>query len=142
MADLKSLIRLRKYRVEERQKVLADLFREAEKIEGRKAALLAQKDAERKIAEEKQDYETHTAYTLFAERVRGEVELLDQAIAKLNVRIGIAQDAMREAFGELKKIEIIQERRDDDEVKAELKRESAVLDEIGVQRYARDEEKS
>ena len=140
MADLNPLIRLRKYRVEEKQKILADLFREAEKIEARKADLLAQKEHEQKIAEEKQDYETHTAFTLFAERVRGEVELLDQVLAKLDTRIAIAQEAMREAFGELKKIEIIQENRDEDAAKEVLKREGQVLDEVALEGFRRKEE--
>lgn len=140
MADLNPLIRLRKYRVEEKQKILADLFREAEKIEARKAQLLAQKDAEQRIAEEKQDYETHTAFVLFAERVRGEVELLDEALAKLDTRISIAQDAMREAFGELKKIEIIQENRDEEDAKAALKREGQVLDEVALNGFRRKDE--
>jgi flagellar export protein FliJ len=140
MADLNPLIRLRKYRVEEKQKVLADLFRQAEKIENRKSFLLKQRDEERDVAEEKNDYETLTAFALFAERVRREVEALDEAMAQLNVRIGIAQDAMREAFGELKKIEIIQENRDDAEDKKALKQEGQVLDEVAVERFRRKEE--
>jgi len=137
MADLNPLIRLRKYRVEEKQKVLADLFREAEALEGRKAGLLARKDQEQKIAEEKGDYETHSAFILFAERVRHEVESIDEAIAKLNVRIGIAQDAMREAFGELKKVEIIQRNRDEAEQHAENKKESQTLDEVAIEGHRR-----
>jgi flagellar export protein FliJ len=137
MANLNPLIRLRKYRVEEKQKILADLFRQAEKIESRKSFLLKQKDEEQDIAEEKNDYETLTAFALFAERVRGEIEGLNEEMAKLNVRIGIAQDAMREAFGELKKIEIIQKSRDDEEDKAELKREGQVLDEVALVGFTR-----
>ena len=72
MANLNPLIRLRKYRVEEKQKILADLFRQAEKIESRKSFLLKQKDDEQDIAEERNDYETLTAFALFAERVRAE----------------------------------------------------------------------
>ena len=137
MANLNPLIRLRKYRVEEKQKILADLFRQAEKIESRKSFLLKQRDDEQDIAEERNDYETLTAFALFAERVRGEIESLNDEMAKLNVRIGIAQDAMREAFGELKKIEIIQKNRDDEDDKAELKREGQVLDEVALEGFRR-----
>ena len=140
MANLNPLIRLRKYRVEEKQKILADLFRQAEKIESRKSFLLKQKDDEQDIAEERNDYETLTAFALFAERVRGEIESLNDEMAKLNVRIGIAQDAMREAFGELKKIEIIQKNRDDEDDKAELKREGQVLDEVALEGFRRKDE--
>ena len=137
MADLNPLIRLRKYRVEEKQKALADLFREAERFEAVINGLLQQEEHERKLAEEKGDYETLTAYTLFAERVRGQVEFLRLGLAKVNARVVVAQDAMREAFGELKKIEIIQENRDAEEEKAALQRENKTMDEIGLQGFIR-----
>lgn len=140
MANLQPLIRLRKYRVEEKQKILADLFREAERFEYAIEALRQQKIKEQAIAEEKNDYETTAAFMLFAERIRYQIELLEQGLAKVNTRIEIAQDAMREAFGDLKKIEIIQRNRDEEAAKAELKRESQALDEIGLQAFARKEE--
>lgn len=137
MADLNPLIRLRKYRVEEKQKALADLFREAERFEAVINGLLLQMEQERKLAEEKNDYETLTAYTLFAERVRGQVEFLKLGLAKVNARVVVAQDAMREAFGELKKIEIIQENRDAEADKAALQRDNKTMDEIGLQGFMR-----
>lgn len=140
MADLNPLIRLRKYRVEEKQKVLADLFREAERFEAAIAGLTMQQENERRIAEEKGDYETVTAYSLFAERVRGQIDFLKIGLNKVNGRIAVAQDAMREAFGELKKIEIIQENREDEEAKEELKREGKTLDEVGLQGFIRNQE--
>jgi flagellar export protein FliJ len=140
MADLTALIRLRKYKVEEKQKALADLFREAERFEAVIKGLQTQKDQERALAEEKNDYETLTAYTLFAERVKGQIEFLQLGLSKVNSRIVVAQDAMREAFGELKKIEIIQENREAEEAKAELQRDSKTMDEIGLQGFMRAKE--
>lgn len=140
MADLNPLIRLRKYRVEEKQKILADLFREAERFEMVIQGLLESEETERKLAEEKNDYETTTAYSLYAERIRGQVEFLKMGLEKVNSRIVVAQDAMREAFGELKKIEIIQENREAEEDKEELRRESKDMDEIGLQGFIRNKD--
>lgn len=140
MADLHSLIRLRKYRVEEKQKILADLFREAEKYEAAIDKLERQHDHEKAAAEASGDYETLTAYALFAERVRDQVAFLHQGLDAINARVAIAQEAMRDAFSELKKIEIIQENRDAEEEKEELRREGIVMDEIGLQGFARNKE--
>ena len=138
MADLHSLIRLRKYRVEEKQKILADLFREAEKYEAAIKNLEDQHDKEKALAEEKGDYETVTAYAMFAERVRQQVAFLHLGLDKINARVAVAQEAMRDAFSELKKIEIIQETRDEDELKKELKREGEVLDEVALEGFRRN----
>lgn len=137
MADLHSLIRLRQYRVEEKQKLLADLFREAERFEVNIRSLQQQSEKERKLAEQAGDFETLTAYTHYAGRVRDEIESLEAGLAKVNARVAVAQDAMREAFGELKKIEIIQKNRDLQALRDELKREGQVLDEVGIEGFRR-----
>jgi flagellar FliJ protein len=141
MADLDPLIRLRKYGVEEKQKILADLFRAAEALESRKADLLAQVAAERQLAEDRgAEFETLAAFTLYMGRVRQVVELIDAEIAKLDRRIEKAQEDMREAFGEMKKIEIIQHRREEAERAEENRREGKVLDEVGIEGFRRRED--
>lgn len=140
MADLNPLIRLRKYRVEEKQKALAELFREAERFEIVISNMLENLANERAMAEEKNDFETTTAFTLYAERVRDQVEFLRMGLEKINARIVVAQDSMREAFGELKKIEIIQENREAEEDKKALQREGKLMDEIGLQGFMRDKD--
>ena len=47
---------------------------------------------------------------------------------------------MRRAFAELKKIEITQERREDEEEKAINKKESAELDEIAIEGFRRKQD--
>lgn len=140
MADLDPLIRLRKYAVEEKQKLLADLFREAEALEGRKAALRDQMESERKLAEEKDEFETYSAYILFAERVRAEVSDIEDKLEILDAKIAKAQDAMRESFADMKKVEIIQRTRKEEERAAEERKDSLVLDEIGIEGFRRKEE--
>ena len=140
MANLKPLIRLRKFEVEEKQKILAALLREVEKLESKKTSILISIKAERKIAEDSDDYETQAAYRMYAERARKQVELLDAEIGKYDFLIKRAQDDMRDAFAEQKKIEIIQENRDAEEEAAIAAKDAATMDEIGLNGFVRRED--
>ncbi|MFA7275834.1 MAG: flagellar FliJ family protein [Pseudobdellovibrionaceae bacterium] len=140
MANLQPLIRLRKYRTEEKQKALAELFRQADLLEGRKRILLGDMERERKIAEESDQLDGFVAYLSYAARLKKEIEKIDVQIARMTARIEKAQDDIREAFSEQKKIEIIQRRRDEEEAQKEDKKESATLDEVGIETFRRREE--
>jgi len=136
MADLNPLIRVRKHAVEQKQKFLAELYRQAEELENQKKTLLDQLTEERK-ALETMSVEALTYFGHYSEAVKGRVADIDDAVGKLEVRIGIAQEDMREAFAELKKIEITQERREA-EAQAEIdKKEADELDEIALEGYRR-----
>jgi len=140
MANLKPLIKLRKFQVEEKQKILAALLREVEKIETKKRSILVSIKEERKIAEESDNYETQAAYRHYAEAARVQVKLLEAEIGKYDFLIKRAQDDMRDAFAEQKKIEIIQEQREAAEEAAETAKDNAVMDEIGLTGFSRKEE--
>ncbi len=140
MANLKPLIKLRKFQVEERQKILAALLREVEKFESKRRELLLSIKEERKIAEEKGDYDTLAAYRLYAEHSRTQVQLYDGEIHKFNFLIAKAQEDMREAFAEQKKIEIIQENREAEEEREENRRDGVIMDEVGAEGFRRKEE--
>lgn len=137
MANLKPLIRLRKYRVEEKQKVLAELFRQSELLEGRKRVLFADMEREEQLANESSSIDAMFAFVAYAARVHTEIEKLNMIMEKMEPRILKAQDEMREAFSEQKKAEIIQEQRQDDEKKEIAKKENTNLDEIGVEVFRR-----
>ena len=72
------------------------------------------------------------AYSKAVEKKR---EQIDAAITKLETRIVIAQDDMRQAYADLRRIEIVQEKRDRDAAQALAKKESHELDEIGITRF-------
>lgn len=140
MSDLKPLIRLRKYRVEEKQKVLAELFRQTELIEGRKKVLYDSLDREEKMAEESDSIDAMFAFVAYASRVHTELEKLNILIEKMEPRIQKAQEEMREAFSEQKKAEIIQDRREEQERLEIAKKEDTNLSEIGIEIYRRKQE--
>lgn len=139
MADLDPLIRVRRHAIEQKQKVLAGLFRKAEDLAAQKAALLDQLETERrKIGE--MGPEMAAFFGPYAESVKARVAGIDAEAEKLEVRIRVAQDDMREAFAELKQIEIVQERRNEEEKDEILRKEAAMLDEIGIEGFRRKDE--
>ncbi len=139
MADLKPLIKLRRFRVEEMQKALAELYREAESIESRKQTYLMALDHERSHIDHSNDVTEISLFHSYAERVKKVVADLDDELYIINGRIDVAREEMREAFGELKKIEMVQEQREQDEQDMADKKESDTLDEVGIQRTFRDD---
>lgn len=139
MADLDPLIRLRRHGVEEKQKVVAELYRQAEKIEDRKNELRDQLQAEREALEHNENLEAQAYYGRFAEVIRRNIDRLDFELRKMETRIQIAQEDMRAAFADLKRVEIVQRRRDEAEKDEEKSREARELDEIGLEVFRRQE---
>jgi flagellar export protein FliJ len=136
MADLQALIRVRRHAVEQKQKILAELYKQADELEGQKETMITTLAEERKKVDEMGGaalgYFGH-----YSEAVRGRVEDIDEAMKKLNNRINIAREDMRDAFAELKKVEITQERREAEEDKELKKKESDLLDEVALEGYRR-----
>lgn len=140
MADLDSLIRLRRHRVEEKQKILAEIFRHVEAIEYRKKELLSRLEKERKALDENLNIETRAYYGRFEGVIRGNIERMNAELKKLEVRVQIAQDEVREAFADMKRIEIVNDRRKEEEAREINKKESTELDEIGIEGFRRQDE--
>lgn len=136
MADLEALIRVRRHAVEQKQKFLAELYKQADELEGQKESMLTTLAEERKTVDE-MGVEALGYFGHYSEAVRGRVEDIDEAMKKLNRRIEIAREDMRDAFAELKKVEITQERREAEEDKELKKKESDILDEVALEGYRR-----
>lgn len=142
MADLKSLIRLRRFELEDKQRIIARLLAEVDRLLGTKENILRQGEIERDMAKAAGTVEAIGLYLVFDKRVRYTVQKLNQDLDKLEGRIAEAQDEMREAFGELKKIEITQDVRLAAR-KAELqRREMALFDDIALTIFRRQMEES
>ncbi|MBI1327348.1 MAG: hypothetical protein GC136_06855 [Alphaproteobacteria bacterium] len=135
MAELEPLIRLRKHRVDEKQKILSNLFRDYERLEEEKQKLETSLEKEYQIAQESGEPETVNYYMRYAKDVRERIENIEKGQKLLNTRIALAQDEVREAFSEMKKVEIIHERREEEERKEILKKEADIQDEQTLQRY-------
>jgi flagellar protein FliJ len=137
MADLNPLIRVRKHAVEQKQKFLAELYRQAEQLADQKQSMLRQLEEEREKLKNNNSVEMLKYFGVYTEAVKTRVKDIDEAVEKLNTRINIAREDMREAFAELKKIEITQERREAEEIAELEKRQAQLLDEMAIEGFRR-----
>lgn len=140
MADLESLIRLRRHKVEEKQKVLAEIFRHVEVIETRKKELLSRLEKERKALDDNLNIETREYYGRFEGVIRGDIERLDLELEKLEIRVQIAQEEVRAAFADKKRVEIIHKRRQEEEAQKVKDKETIELNDIGIEGFRRKED--
>jgi flagellar FliJ protein len=141
MANLKSLIRVRKHTVDQKQKALSDLYRKAEELSEEKNNLLNKLEEERSHLQE-MDVQMLSYFGPYSEAVKERVLAIDKAAKTLEARIEIARDDIRRAFTELKKVEITQERREEKEDAALNKKESQELDDIAIEGFRRKQEDS
>lgn len=140
MANLLSLIKLRKHTVDEKQKVLAELYRQIETIEQSKNTLLERLRVERAALDQSGILEMYAYFGRFSQNIQRMIERLNAEKAKLEIRIQIAQDDVREAFANVKRIEIVQKERDRVEKKNADDKETREMDDIGIEGFRRKEE--
>lgn len=135
-ADLNPLIRVQKHMLDQKQKFLAELYRQAEEYETQKSTMLKTLEDEREklngLGVEMLSY-----FGPYEKSVNDRVKEIDEALLTLNTRIDMAREDIRVAFAELKKIEITQENRDDEEQRSIDKKQSDELDEIGLEVFRR-----
>ncbi len=140
MADLSSLVRLKRHGVEEKQKILAEIYRQIELREERKKELLESLEKERAALDDLQDFVSSTDFGRFSSVIRKGVERMDGEIRTLETRLEIAQEEVRAAFTDLKRVEIVSRRRAEEELKEIQNKESQELDEIGIEGFRRNSE--
>ncbi len=139
MANLKSLIRFRKFEVDEKQRVLAALYEEAYKFEKRKSDILDTIQAETKIAKKMASFEVLKQLGLYVQGAKMKLSEMDKILERLNLRIELAQNDLRLSFSEMKKIEILHGRRMSEQRAKNEAREEAIMNEIGIMLYNRDD---
>src|SRR5262245_33546501 len=116
MKDLYTLIRLRKWEVDERQRALATLLRREE------AVLAAQRALAEEIAQEKafggraEVLETFT-FSAYLDRCEERRLEMENALDEVRKLIEEARDQLAEAYRRLKTFEVTQEQREDAEEK-------------------------
>jgi flagellar export protein FliJ len=132
MKSRETLIRLKKFQVD-------DMRRRVTQIEAMIADFLRMSDElERVIATEQEragiDDPTHFAYPTYAKAAIGRRENLLQSAAELEAQLDDARAQLADAFEELKKVELLDER---DQARGRIEedaREQADLDSIGLMR--------
>ncbi|HHY51345.1 MAG TPA: flagellar export protein FliJ [Alphaproteobacteria bacterium] len=130
-----SLIRLKKFQVDEKRRQVAQI-----------EAMIA--DFERMAAELDQQIEiehqktgisdvAHFAYSTFAKAAMQRRDNLLRSAADMKATLETAQDALAEAVEELKKVELLDQRENERGTAAENKAEQAAYDEIARLRHMR-----
>ena len=135
MKSRETLIRLKKFQVDERRRKVAQ-------IEGMIAEfdrMSADLDREILVEQERAGIHDpgHFAYPTYAKAAMTRRDNLKRSADELKGQLQDAQDALAEAFEELKKVELLDERDQLRERATENAREQAELDHIGALR-ARD----
>jgi len=131
---LNSLIRLHKWRVDEKRRHLGELLRLVEDLENRARRLEEELRNEQKIAGAA-PREAGYLYGQYAQAVIRRRGQIAQAIAETEKGIAAAREALNEAYRNLKKYEVAQAGRDTRETRERDHREQIVLDELGIQAY-------
>lgn len=138
MKGLDGLIRLHKWKLDEKRQVLAELERLAARL---RQELL---DLEREVADEqkvaKSSPEAMASYGQYANAVIARRNKLTQSQSEVEQRMRGALEEVTQAFRELKKYELVKARRDKTAMDQEKRQQQAVLDELGLTLYRRQEE--
>ncbi len=132
MKSIATLIRLKRWALDEKRRALADLERLRAEMLDRTAALQKEIVAEQASAPAEV---VQFAYAAYVRRAMGQREALGQSIAGIDSQIAEAQLEIGEVFSELKRYERVQEMAQQ-KAQSEIKRrETAVMDEIAGRRH-------
>jgi flagellar FliJ protein len=132
MKSRETLIRLRKFQVDEKRRKVAQ-------IEGMIAEferMVSDLDREIKVEQERAGIHDpgHFAYPTYAKAAMQRRENLAHSADELKAQLDDAKNALADAFEELKKVEMLDERDQMRERAEEAAREQAELDAIGLMR--------
>ena len=140
MADLEPLIRYRKHGVDEKRRFLAQLYQKTEALAQEKQAIEETIEKETVIAHELGTAESLSDLGNFTKLSKQRITVIEKEMKKLEVRIAAAQEEMREAFAEMKKVEITQRNRKAREEAEQKHKEEQELDEVALENHRRRQE--
>jgi len=131
MKTLETLVRLAKFNVDDKRRVLAEVMAQVDAVHDRMETLETSVEHERRIALDSP--ELGPVFGQFAAKAKAEREAMEQQLIALQPYIDQAREQLAEAFEEQKKYEITKERQDEAERLDLDKKDQAVLDEVGLQ---------
>lgn len=138
MAKLHSLIRYSRHTLDEKRRVLAELTEQLEQLKAHRQKMLDELEHEKNLAAV--DIECARNFPQYLKKVMSMVADFDNWIAEKAREVQAATHVVQEAYLEVKKLEITQERRDQQEADRIKKIEGDTLDEIGLQSFRRKQE--
>lgn len=138
MKGIDGLIRLHRWKLDEKRQILAELERLAARLRQELVDLEHEVADEQKIAASSTD--AMATYGQYANAVIARRAKLNQSLSEIEERMRAALEAVTDAFRELKKYELVKARRDKTAQDQEKRQQQAVLDELGLALYRRQEE--
>ena len=132
--DLRSLIRLHEWHVDQKRRELGQLLQQVVDLETLARDLEGELKAEQTAASG-DPTEGGFLFGNYSRHVIERREELAQSLAKVEDAVAVVREALRDAHRELKKYEIVKENRDLEEARELDRKEQIVLDELGVQAY-------
>ncbi len=135
MSSFDSLIRLHRWKLEEKRRVLAELETLMDELKRRGRDLEAEIHNEQSAAAGSE--EAAYAYGAYAAQAIRRRETLAKSAAELEGRIEVARDDVRAAFQEVKKYEIARERKLKRERLEAARRERIAEDDLGLEVFRR-----
>ena len=132
--NLKSLIRLNEWQVDEKRLKLGSLLRALENLEGQLTRLESTLKKEQALAAESPD-EAGFLYGGYARAVIRNRRLLRAAVVDSEKEIVTAREELGEAYLELKKYETVQAEQERIEAEEAARKEQAAIDEVGLQAF-------
>lgn len=135
-ANIKNLIRLHEWNVDEKRRKLGELLRLQGELEDQIAQLEADLLLQQKAAAADPTLAGIT-YGAFAQQVILRRENLQDSVRQMEIVIGHAQDELSDAYQELKKYEIVDRNRQRRYELEQSRREQVMLDEIASNQHRR-----
>ncbi len=135
MRLLNNLIRLHKWRLDEKRQTLVDLERLGDNLQTQLQKLKLEADQERTLAAGSD--EVRFAYPAYAAAARDKRETLSASLVEITERIEVAQDEVMVAFRELKRLELSLETHQRRARANAERREQLRLDEIAIEGHRR-----
>lgn len=135
-ADLKILIRVRDWQVDEKKRALGGLLNHLDELKRQASAVEQELTTEQEIARSSPG-EAGMAYAGYARRVHDRRAEIDDAIADAERAVSAAKDDVARAYRDLKTVEIAQENLERREAAETQRRETVALDEIGLRGFCR-----
>lgn len=137
MADLEPLIRYRKFQLDEKRRFIARLYAEADKVYNFKQRALDEVARERAYVDESSDPHVITGFLGYQGLMKKKIAMIDVEVKRIDARIQVAQDDLREEFTELKKFEIVQRNRLRKRREELERRQAALFDAQALEAYRR-----
>jgi len=135
-ANIKNLIRLNEWNVDEKRRKLGELLRLQGELEDQMKQLEADLIEQQKAAAADPTLAGLT-YGAFAKQVIQRRENLQDSIDQMEFVIGHAQDELSDAYQELKKYETVESNRQRRFEREQNRREQIMLDEIALNQHRR-----